>query len=91
MGNLLKESGRYGRQSGEIRLNNKSVRTRDGVVVCVLYTFAFLIFSLGFHQPAFADTAKNSLEHRGVIAIHERSEIIIADGEIRDDAMLYLM
>lgn len=89
MRNLLEEVCHYNGEGFEIRLNNKGVRTRDWVVVRVLYAFAFLVFSLGFNQPAFADTTKNSLEHRGVIAIHEHSEIIIADGEIRDDTTLY--
>lgn len=89
MRNLLEDVCHHNGEGFEIRLNNKGVRTRDGVVVRVLYALVFLVFSLGFNQPAFADTTKNSLEHRGVIAINERSEIIIADGEVRDDAMLY--
>ena len=55
MWNLLEEVCHYNGDGFEIRLNNKGVRTRDGVVVRVLYALVFLVFSLGFYQPAFAD------------------------------------
>lgn len=90
MRNLLEEVFHCSGKGFEIRLNNKSVRTRDWVVVRVLYALVFLIFSLGFNQPAFADATKNSLEHRGVIAINEHSEVIITNGERWDLAITYL-
>lgn len=89
MRNLLEEVCHHNGEGFEIRLNNKGVRTRDGVVVRVFYAFVFLIFNLGFNQSAFADATKNSLERGGVIAINQRSEVIVTNGEAWENAALY--
>lgn len=89
MRNLFEEVSYYNGKPTEIRMNKKGVTARDGIVVRVFYAFVFLIFNLGFNQPAFADATKNSLERGGVIAINQRSKVIVTNGEAWENAALY--
>ncbi|WP_320152999.1 hypothetical protein [uncultured Tolumonas sp.] len=89
MRNLLEEVCHYSGDGYEIRLNKKGVTASDGVVVRIFYALLILIFNLGFNQPTFANATKNSLERGGVIAINQRSEVIVTNDEAGNNAALY--
>jgi hypothetical protein len=91
MRNLFEEVSCYNGKPAEIWLNKKGVTTRYRIIVRVFYAFVFLIFSLGFNQPDFADATENSLERGGVIAINQRSEVIVTNVKIWENAAPYAL